>query len=581
MASTSIDNDQKAFGQLVRGRRLALGLTQEALALEALGNPDRKSFVSAIENNRVHRITPNTAQRLSGPLGLTAPDVPASLRWHMLGDLPPTEERLQALEAQQRLRSQTLDDAIIAQFLNRQMAEVLGRSLSDAFLQRLKSGLDGLQRWTGAPFSLQSLMTCYALSMFYLVVAGLIGFWQGDIVVGSIRPFETRPWVGVFWGAVLPYIALPFLLVAFACCVYVVRAFGRSPMGEKEATARLGGVALIGGLACGLVDYAGAKTMIAAAIFALPGVGAISTLEPNRSALYGAAGGIMFGLTAAIGSGLSDYGVFAFLTSLIEGFIIGGLVGAFAGLVSSLIANRVPYLRPGQLAAAGGGIGAGALAALAGIVVAMKFTAISDGMLGLFAISWLALPLANTVLDYVSLGVSHALGRYVVRRGAHTASVLAVMIVDLLLALAFMVLTVIVVGVSLQAISWGLDIETLSATFLRTSAEDPWGQGLWLTFMALTTTVWTLLHFGLVVAPLVAGTLTRRLLVAPAAESIADARNARNIEISLGFLVSLKFFVFFASWASVALLPLMILVTFPHIMETVLWLGWQATELLN
>ena len=41
--------DLAAFGQLVRRLRASKGVTQEWLASEALGNPDRRCFVSEIE----------------------------------------------------------------------------------------------------------------------------------------------------------------------------------------------------------------------------------------------------------------------------------------------------------------------------------------------------------------------------------------------------------------------------------------------------------------------------------------------------------------------------------------------------
>lgn len=572
--------DYRAFGQLVRQRRRALGLSQEALASDALGNPDRKSYVSAIENTRLQTITPSTAQKLSGPLGLTLEDVPASLRWPVPNAPSPIEERLSALEAQRAAGGQAPDDTAITLFLNRHMAAVLDRSMSEVFRTRLIAGIDVLRTWTGAPFSFQSLMTCYALSMIYLVIAGAVSFLQGDITVGSIRPFHNHIFGRSDFAPVIAYIGVAVLLLAASACVRLVLPFGMRPLTEGQTAARLGGTALIAGIACGFADYLGTQTMMAAALFSVPCVAAISTLRPTRAALYGAAGGVAFGTMAAVSSGLSDDGLVAFLKSLSEGFIIGAIVGGCAGLVSSLIAGKFAYLRPGQLAAAGGGTGFGAAASLVGILVADEFSAISDGMVGLFALSWVALPVANAALDYVSLGVSHTIGRYVARHRMRMTALVLFMLLDLALAVVFMIATVVFVGVALQSISWGLGIETTSDAFLADSAADPWGRGLWLTAMALTTVLWTLLHFGVVVAPLAAGALTRATVERAAAERLGFSTRNSEFDASIGVLVTLRVVLFYGSWIAIAVSPVLLLAGFPQLMETLLWLGASLAALI-
>lgn len=580
MSTRSKSTDYDAFGQIVRHRRRQLGLSQEALASAALGNPDRKSFVSAIENSRLEKITPNTAQKLSGPLGLTAEDMPASLRWPTPNDPSPIEERLQALERQSAVAQVEIDDHAIARFLNKKMAATFDRSMSDLYYDRLSAGLTKLQAWTGRPFHLQSLLICYALCLTYLVISGLIGFFSGDITIGAIRPFQT--WEAVSAGLQLASPLLAFLLLGLGMigCWLLIRPFGRRRLTEGQTAARLAAVALVSGLCCGLVDYVGAKTMAAAALFAVPSVAALSTLQPRRAATYGAAGGILFGLMAAISSGLTDNGALAFLTSLSEGFIIGGIVGACAGLVSSLIAAQIPDLRPSQLAAAGGGLGIGALASLAGMLVASQFSAISEGMVGLFALSWLALPFANAALDYLSLGVSHAIGRHVVKAAPRVAALCLLCALDLALALAFMVLTVVMVGLGLNTVTWLLGIETLSSAFLQTSANDPWGAGVWLTIMALTTATWTWLHFAFAVAPLVAGLLARHLVEEPALRRGPALAHTVDFDASLGALVVLRSLVFFGSWAALAAAPIILLWQAPQLMQPVLQLGHRLAEAL-
>ncbi|ABD56453.1 helix-turn-helix domain-containing protein [Jannaschia sp. CCS1] len=571
-------DDCEEFGRLVRKRRLDLGLSQEALAEAALGNPDRKSFISAIENNRLTKITPNTARKLSGPLGLNRGDIPTSLRWPSANGPLPTEERLRALEAKHAPDQFAIEDRAIARFLNRHMATMLQRSMFEIYRERLIGGLEFLAIWTGRPFSLQSLLTCYALGLLYVVLAGLVSFFHGDIFLGSVNPFRVRNWAGAGFGIVLQCIGFVVLGLAFAWCWRLVREFGLNSLTERQIAIRLGCLALIAGVACGVVDYFGTASLTAAVLFTVPSCAAISTLPPKRAAFYGATGGIIFGLMAAISSGLTDDTLLALVTSLSEGFIIGGIVGTCAGLVSSLIAARMSRLRPGQLAAAGGGVASGGLVSFAGLVLANDSVAISDGTLGLFSVTWLALPLANAALDFISLGISHAIGRYIVFSGARSGTIAVYIAVDMALAVIFMVLTVVVIGLALNGVTWSVGVETMSGEFLERSAADPWGEGLWLTTMALTTIVWTWLHYAFVVAPLASGALTQRLIERIAARRLIQARRVGDFDVSVGVLVSMRGVLFYGCWAALAVLPVVVLVAFPGSLKILLTMGWRVAD---
>lgn len=573
-------SDCEAFGLLVRMRRLNLGLSQEALAEEALGNPDRKSYVSAVENNRLTKITPNTARKLSGPLGLDRADVPASLRWPSANGPSTTEERLRALEARIPTEQVAIEDQAIARFLNRQLASILQRSMSEIYHQRLENGLSLLRIWTGRTFSLQSFLTCYALGLLYVVLAGLVSFFQGDISVGSVTPFRMRHWAGLNFGIVLQCIGFAGLVMAFAWCCWLVRPFGLRPLDNRQIRARLGGVALIAGVACGVVDYFGTASLTAAVLFTVPSCAAISTLSPTSAASYGAMGGIIFGLMAAFSSGLTDDTLRALLTSLSEGFIIGGIVGSWAGLASSLIAKRLTDLRPGQLAAAGGGVAIGGLISLVGLIAANDSVAISAGTLGLFSVTWVALPLANAALDFLSLGISHTIGRRIVNSGARPSSILLLMALDLALAVTFMVLSVVVIGLALNGVTWGVGVETLSSEFLQSSAADPWGQGLWLTTMVLTTIAWTWLHFAFVVSPLASGALTRWMVERPATNRLVLASKDSDFDTFVSVLVAVRGVLFYVSWSGCAVLPAIIFAANPQIISVLISLGWRIADLL-
>ena len=67
--------EKEEFGRLVRTRREAMRMSQEALAAEALGNADRKGYISEIENG-LRNIKPATARRLAEALEIGNHEVP-------------------------------------------------------------------------------------------------------------------------------------------------------------------------------------------------------------------------------------------------------------------------------------------------------------------------------------------------------------------------------------------------------------------------------------------------------------------------------------------------------------------------
>jgi transcriptional regulator with XRE-family HTH domain len=59
-----VTSDWVEFGRVVRLARTAKGMTLEMLAYEALGNQDRKSYVSAVEKGR-KRLSALTVQKFA------------------------------------------------------------------------------------------------------------------------------------------------------------------------------------------------------------------------------------------------------------------------------------------------------------------------------------------------------------------------------------------------------------------------------------------------------------------------------------------------------------------------------------
>ncbi len=94
------------FGKAVRKARTAKGWTLEILAHEALGNQERKSYVSAVENGR---------------------------------------KRLSALTIQKFARALDLDDAVVDPLLGGATAEDEPQSQTDTDADRLSAQLDGVR----------------------------------------------------------------------------------------------------------------------------------------------------------------------------------------------------------------------------------------------------------------------------------------------------------------------------------------------------------------------------------------------------------------------------------------------------
>ncbi|HEY5723982.1 MAG TPA: pentapeptide repeat-containing protein [Allosphingosinicella sp.] len=75
------ESDAQKFGLAVRGTRTQHGWTQEWLAEAALGNADRKGYVSRVEKGLIPNITRETVRKLATALGIDRRSVPTSLQW--------------------------------------------------------------------------------------------------------------------------------------------------------------------------------------------------------------------------------------------------------------------------------------------------------------------------------------------------------------------------------------------------------------------------------------------------------------------------------------------------------------------
>ncbi|WP_333712369.1 helix-turn-helix domain-containing protein [Yoonia sp.] len=551
--STPLDAD--TFGRLVKERRRAMGMSQEALAATALGNPDRKSFVSAVENNRLSKITPNTAQRLCAALGISRDEIPVFMHWPEIAGEHRIAQRLQALEDG---TNRVPDRRIVVEVINLHLQGVVGQSVSARYREQLGRVLAGLGRLTGPPLGYQSFLFCYALSLYYVVATALFSYTASDISVGSVGLFNAAGWSGSRLENLIAAICIVFVGASWLTSWRILAPFGRRPMPTGEKAGRLGAAAVISGICCGFATYFGLDPMAVAVIFALPCFAAVSTFSPLTALFVGMAGGLVSGLLTHLIASFRDSGAPLLTLALLNGIIVGCVVGSIAGWASSMVRSMVPQSEGGRLAGAAAGLASGSLLLLGAIVSGDAFGAIDAKTLGIFAVVWLTLPLVNAALDAVSLGVSQMIGQRVIKGQTGMPTIILLGVADLVIAVGLVVLSTAAIGVSLVALSSFLDVRTGGLAFLQIGKSDPWGEGMWLTLMVLTTTFWTWAHFAGIVAPLLAGSVAR-CVDDVAAVKLDHAKSRGEIALGAGILLGLRHVIFYVSWGVLAAIPLGVL----------------------
>jgi uncharacterized membrane protein YhaH (DUF805 family) len=420
-----------------------------------------------------------------------------------------------------------------------------------------------LGHWTGAPFSPRSLAISFTFAFVYVVFAGLLALAHGRQTIGEVAPFVAPDWAdgGLAWIAALGLIA--FLLATGAICVRVLRDVGVPGVSWQTTSLRLGLAALLAGVACTLVALITREPVAVAVFFAVLCFWAVANLPPRGAMLAGLGGGFISGTSAGIMATGSDL-------PTLEASVIGATIGLGAGLVSSLMARTAPSRASGQLAGAGAGVAVGAVLVFGGMILAQELAGTAATSAGIVAVMWLALPFANALTDWLSLGASHWLGRRLLASGKSLRLALTLGLLDLVMAVVLMLVTVKVIGAGLALTDWSLAGDIDGPAFLAVSLEDLWGSGLWLGLMVLSTVVWTYGHFAAFVAPALAGWLTHRVLEAPAAARLANPEHAGAIDLGTALALPGRFVLFWAAWLGFAGLPPVLLFFGEGVLENIL-----------
>lgn len=337
----------------------------------------------------------------------------------------------------------------------------------------------------------------------------------------------------------------------------VRRAWSQSTLVRTTAA----GVVL--GMACFFASVLGMAPIAAALVMVIAGFGALSTLGPKRAATAGAFGGSLAGIFESI------FNAFTLVASH-EGMAFGIVVGSVSGYFSGCAAERAPTQAIGSLAGAGTGVAVGALVtlgcyALVAILAprAVEGAAIIEQGFEIVLVVWVILPMLNGVLDYISLGVSMRLGCLAMDH-VHKAYVLILLyMLDLAVCVLLLSLTLELLALGLSGADRLLAPDLAPLEFLYQSLADPFGSGLWLTVMLLSTLVWTVLHFLLVAAPSLAARLAILLAHRRAEAQIAQASLEERLSFGtylLSHSPGLAFMALYAliCWAAVTLLAMLL-----------------------
>lgn len=150
--------------------------------------------------------------------------------------------------------------------------------------------------------------------------------------------------------------------------------------------------------------------------------------------------------------------------------------------------------------------------------------------LAYFAISMLILPVMNGGLDYTSWWVSRFLGDDLTRglSGATSTAAtltrsLAHITADLFLALLFFMVMAFVLGFAFESYDLYASLEAVDLMpYAAALRDDPFGAGLWIALMLLTTLIPTVIHFGMVVGAILPTTLLTNAHCRTLARTLSD-----------------------------------------------------------
>lgn len=500
--------DVHAFGKLVRARRREQRISQEALAAEAFGNPNRKGYVSALENGRLNGLRSETVKRLADALALGRQEIPWSLRWPEPEDFAVWQAK--DSETPQISGAQLIPLLHFVEDIVDQMKKRLRRSFRDVYNIALGHGLDTLTQVFGCAFSSRSFYVSLTIAFGYVFLSWTVASSRNGGFLGNLELFSPPSWAD---RMPQPVVAVGIICLALGASVYsylwasprpsdIGSSYwaGRSHIWRVRAVRILASACLLGTTVY-LASLMGVHSIVAGMLLVVSGLCALSNLPPFRAAFVGAMAGVL-------ASFLESVMVHRTVVDGIEGAIFGLVVGGSAAFWSARIADRTAH----RFAGAGAGAVAGAMIAVfffAAVDIMfpradtnnLQLLSLSDTSLLVVALVWVVLPVVNAGLDFVSYGASHWLAGVALRANTTLRLLILLALVDFFVAVGLAIMTVVSVCLALWACNLVLEFGFELQTFLTSWVAKPFGENIWLTLMIMSTLSWSVIHYFLVLLP--------------------------------------------------------------------------------
>lgn len=327
-----------------------------------------------------------------------------------------------------------------------------------------------LKKFYGKPFSLQALTRSYSIALTYPVTLFLLAY---TFLSGShqLSGYDLLPSVAqhrwVFLVLIIVFLIGFWLLTTTfdKCGAWIKSQLERLlPIASKEEQDLLN--RLLGGM---LLPVAMSLLM--------PDLGWTYWLH-GFTLGYFAGGSLILALTVA-GIALAVFSFTDTFSAYFTGTITIGVAAVFAVAFSFSLAAI------GSLATA--------------VVIVTAVAAFGDHALSIaFLILWVLFPFLNAILDWLSLGVSRYFLKQV-QKESHPWWVFQDIVLDLVVAMCFMVLLVALFPAAIEAVNYVYALFSEEGHidwhyFARVARSDPWGEGFMVTMMLVTTLIPTLVH---------------------------------------------------------------------------------------
>ena len=416
-------------------------------------------------------------------------------------------------------------------------------NLTDRYVDLLRSVLKAVIQFSGKPFSLRSLGVSVTLAAAYQYVAAAIGrFYGSPSRLGDLNLFQIGQYKSIRFDSEIGQVFVIFMVTILAIIGPRAWRLMRSDVNRCKSSSTSNGLKPYESLTACLVGVAAGGL-----------IGAVSGFFPIVLPTM-LASILLFSMTRWEAS-----------VSMV--IVINALISTISGAEANVVENLFPIHKGGVIAwtisivivfSHSHRIDRRNILCLMGpmsicmALVYLIYRLVSVGSLAesmvVILIFWIALPIANGINDYISLGVTQTLLQRIVRSCKQTLSSAVFWgILDLLLAIALILVVAVCVVFALALSEWCSPIAFGLRTFVINSASDPLGYGVWVAIMVLTTLVWTGFHFLIILAALIVRLHDGNPLDRHAVESLSSGGDALWVKLYL----STKWLITVVLWITI------------------------------